>query len=122
MDLLTPVLIGIGFSMDCLAVTIACGTSLKTGRWQVALVAGLTFGGFQAGMTIFGWAAGASFIGIISPYDHWVAFFLLAGIGVKMIYEATGSIKTGDFRPGCHYSEYTNSFHVASRAWIQDGG
>jgi putative Mn2+ efflux pump MntP len=89
MDLLTPVLIGIGLSMDCLAVAIACGTSLKMGRLQVALVAGLAFGGFQAGMTIIGYAAGASFIGIISPYDHWVAFFLLAGIGVKMIYEAT---------------------------------
>ena len=89
MDLLTPVLIGIGLSMDCLAVAIACGTSLKAGRWKVALVAGLAFGGFQAGMTIIGWAAGASFIGIISPFDHWVAFFLLAGIGVKMIYEAT---------------------------------
>ena len=105
MDLLTPILVGIGLSMDCLAVALVCGTSLKSGRWQVALTAGLAFGGFQAGMTIVGWAAGASFIEIISPYDHWVAFFLLAGIGVKMILEAV--------RDDCE-GERVNLLHVTS--------
>jgi putative Mn2+ efflux pump MntP len=38
-------------------------------------------------MTVIGWAAGVSLIGLISAYDHWIAFILLAIVGGKMIRE-----------------------------------
>jgi putative Mn2+ efflux pump MntP len=38
-------------------------------------------------MTVIGWAAGVSLIGLISAYDHWIAFILLAIVGGKMIWE-----------------------------------
>jgi putative Mn2+ efflux pump MntP len=87
MDLLTPALIGIGLSMDCFAVSLAIGTTTKTRLIYAAAIIALCFGVFQAGMTVIGWAAGVSLIGIISAYDHWVAFILLAVVGGKMIRE-----------------------------------
>jgi putative Mn2+ efflux pump MntP len=87
MDLLTPALIGIGLSMDCFAVSLAIGSTTKTRLIYTAAVIALCFGAFQAGMTIIGWVAGVSLIGLISAYDHWVAFILLTIVGCKMIWE-----------------------------------
>ena len=87
MDLLTTALIGIGLSMDCFAVSLAIGTTTKTRLIYAATIIALCFGAFQAGMTVIGWAAGVSLIGLISAYDHWIAFILLAIVGGKMIWE-----------------------------------
>jgi putative Mn2+ efflux pump MntP len=40
-------------------------------------------------MPAIGWAAGLTITDIISGFDHWLAFGLLAFIGAKMIYEGT---------------------------------
>jgi putative Mn2+ efflux pump MntP len=93
MDLLTPALIGIGLSMDCFAVSLAIGTTTKTRLIHAAAIIALCFGAFQAGMTVIGWAAGVSLIGLISAYDHWIAFILLAIVGGKMIWEG---VRGGD--------------------------
>jgi len=87
MDLLTPAVIGIGLSMDCFAVSLAIGTTTKTRLYYAAGIIALFFGVFQAGMTVIGWLAGSSITGLISDYDHWVAFILLAIVGGKMIWE-----------------------------------
>lgn len=87
MDLITPVLIGIALSMDCLAVSLAIGTSTKKNLLKTALIIALCFGGFQGGMTLLGWAAGTGLTVLIAGFDHWVAFLLLAIIGAKMIHE-----------------------------------
>jgi putative Mn2+ efflux pump MntP len=87
MDLVTPALIGIGLSMDCFAVSLAIGTTTKTRLMYAAAIIALCFGAFQAGMTVIGWVAGVSLIGLISAYDHWVAFILLAIVGGKMMWE-----------------------------------
>jgi manganese efflux pump family protein len=87
MDLLTPLLLGIGLSMDCFAVSLAIGTTTKTRLLYAAAIIALCFGVFQAGMTAMGWFAGASLIDLIAGFDHWVAFILLSVIGVKMIWE-----------------------------------
>ncbi len=87
MDLLTPAVIGIGLSMDCFAVSLAIGTTTKTRLIYAAVIIAIFFGTFQAGMTAIGWLAGSSVIGLISAYDHWVAFILLAIVGGKMMWE-----------------------------------
>ncbi|MEN6395667.1 MAG: manganese efflux pump MntP family protein [Methanoregula sp.] len=38
-------------------------------------------------MTIVGWVAGTSLCTVLSAYDHWIAFLLLAGIGTMMIHD-----------------------------------
>ncbi len=87
MDLLTPALIGVGLSMDCFAVSLAIGTTTKTRLVYAAVIIACFFGAFQGGMTFVGWLAGSSVIGLISAYDHWIAFILLAIVGGKMIWE-----------------------------------
>jgi len=85
--LLTSVLIGIGLSMDCFAVAIAAGARLKASRIRTALTLAVSFGAFQAGMTLIGFFFGAGFAQLISAFDHWVAALLLFAIGGKMIFE-----------------------------------
>ncbi len=40
-------------------------------------------------MPVIGWGVGLTLADIISVFDHWIAFGLLAFIGAKMIYEGT---------------------------------
>jgi len=87
MDFLTPLLIGIGLSMDCFAVSLAIGTTTKVRLIRAAGIIAIFFGGFQAGMTVIGWFAGISVFGIISGYGHGIAFLFLAVIGIKMVRE-----------------------------------
>jgi len=39
-------------------------------------------------MPIIGWFVGSQIARYIQPYDHWLAFLLLAYIGIKMIWES----------------------------------
>ena len=88
MGLVELVLLAVGLSMDAFAVSICKGLGMKKINLKVAVVLGLFFGGFQAGMPVIGWALGSQFMGIIGPIDHWIAFILLAFIGGKMLWEA----------------------------------
>jgi len=88
MDLIDLLLIATGLAMDCFAVALVAGVAQGEGRMQSALRIALAFGSFQAGMLILGWGAGTLVLGIIGPFDHWVAFGLLAAIGVKMLLES----------------------------------
>ena len=88
MGLTELALLAVGLSMDAFAVSICKGLGMKKINLKVAVVLGLFFGGFQAGMPVIGWALGSQFMGIIGPIDHWIAFILLAFIGGKMLWEA----------------------------------
>lgn len=88
-------LIAIGLSMDAFAVAICKGLSLKKVTWKDALTVGLYFGIFQAAMPLAGFLIGSAFAGIIDKWDHWVAFTLLAVIGIKMIIESKREAPAG---------------------------
>ena len=88
MGLAELVLLAVGLSMDAFAVSICKGLGMKRINLKVAVILGLFFGGFQAGMPVIGWALGSQFMGIISPIDHWIAFALLAILGINMLREA----------------------------------
>ena len=88
MNLLELLIIAIGLSMDAFAVSIGKGLSVTKIKLSHALKVGLWFGGFQALMPLIGYLLGSTFADIVSAYDHWVAFVLLALIGGNMIKEA----------------------------------
>ncbi len=85
MDLLTILLIAIGLAMDSFAVSLAIGTTTLCNDRRSILSVTLHFGVFQAVMPVLGWLAGTTIARFIAAYDHWVAFGLLAYIGVSMI-------------------------------------
>lgn len=88
MGLLSIVLIAIGLSMDAFAVAVCKGLKMRRIDYGKTLLIALFFGGFQALMPLIGWLLGVKFQRHIENFDHWIAFFLLAFIGGKMIYES----------------------------------
>ncbi len=88
MDFVSVFLIAVALAMDALAVSIAYGFDLEyTHPLRMTMIA-LTFGIFQAVMPVAGWLAGKGMYRWISPYDHWLVFALLSGLGLKMIWDA----------------------------------
>lgn len=88
MGFISILLIGLGLSADCFAVSLAGSMSLKRLRYLQVFRTALAFGMAQAIMPLIGWLVGRTVIEYISSYDHWVAFGLLAIIGGRMIWEA----------------------------------
>lgn len=87
MDFLSLVLIAVGLAMDAFAVSICKGLAMKRPGPKAIIVVGLWFGFFQALMPLIGYYLGSSFYDYISDYDHWIAFILLAIIGLNMVRE-----------------------------------
>ena len=81
-------LLGFGLSMDAFAVSVCKGLATTKARLKHFLTTGLWFGGFQALMPTIGYFLGTTFKGYITAIDHWIAFILLALIGINMIREA----------------------------------
>lgn len=94
-------IIAVGLSMDAFAVSVCKGLALREMSWKKAALAGLYFGGFQAGMPLLGYFLGVRFQGMIENVDHWVAFVLLSLIGLSMLREARGCEENmnDSFRP-----------------------
>jgi len=80
--------IAVALAMDAFAVSIATGVNLKNVNSRQLFRLSWHFGLFQALMPIIGWSAGLSIRSYIEHYDHWIAFGLLAIVGVHMIKEA----------------------------------
>lgn len=82
------VLIAVGLAMDAFAVSVGAGTLAVMNNTRSALRLSFHFGLFQFFMPVIGWFLGTSVRHYVESIDHWVAFVLLAYIGVKMIYES----------------------------------
>ena len=74
--------------MDAFAVSICKGLSVGKCRFKHMLICGLYFGAFQAIMPSIGYLLGAQFDTLVSSLAPYIAFVLLALIGVNMIRES----------------------------------
>lgn len=81
-------LIAVSLAMDAFAVSISNGVSVRGFGRRQAVRQGLYFGGFQFLMPLTGWVLGSSVKSYIEAVDHWIAFGLLAFIGLNMIRES----------------------------------
>lgn len=81
-------LFGVGLSMDAFAVSVCKGLCMEKIKYSHALVIAVFFGFFQALMPFLGYHLGKTFESYITSIDHWIAFVLLAYIGIKMIRDA----------------------------------
>lgn len=88
MSLLTLFITAVGLSMDAFAVSVCKGLAMKKLSVKKAVLIGLWFGGFQALMPAIGYLLGTRFEKYVTSIDHWIAFVLLAFIGINMIKEA----------------------------------
>lgn len=81
-------MIGIALSMDAFAIAVCKGLNMRRINKAHTALIGLFFGAFQAGMPLIGWLLGKQFERYIVSVDHWIAFGLLAFLGIRMIIEA----------------------------------
>lgn len=84
MSLASIFLIALSMAMDAFAVSLGSGVKIGPGPRPVFRIA-FHFGLFQAILPIIGWLFGNTIEPYVRGYDHWVAFGLLAFVGVRMI-------------------------------------
>ena len=88
MSSLTLSLLALGLAVDAFAVAVGTSIALAgVSRRQVFRLA-FHFGLFQALMPVLGWFGGRHLSAAFSSWDHWLAFALLAYVGVHTIYSA----------------------------------
>ena len=85
MNFFEILLIALSMSMDAFAVCLAAGTQADTTGPRPTFRLAFHFGLFQFLMPVIGWFAGTTVLRYISSFDQWVAFGLLAFVGVRMI-------------------------------------
>lgn len=99
MSFFSLVLLALALSIDCFTVCLVFGMqrsayrrALKPGEKDpfpslggTAAKAGLVFAVYHIIMIVLGWLLGWGVNAIVARYDHWFAFALLLGIGVKTI-------------------------------------
>ena len=98
--MIAVLLLAVALAMDATAVAAARALSVPRAGVREAIVTGLWFGGFQAMMPLAGWALGASVGPYVEAVDHWIAFGLLAAIGLKMLWEARAAGEAAEAKPG----------------------
>ncbi len=88
MNVLATVSLALSLSADAFAVAVGKGVGVRHPRLAEAVRTGLIFGGVEASMPLLGWGLGTLASGVIARFDHWVAFLILAALGIKMIAES----------------------------------
>ena len=96
MSVWSILVLAVGLSMDAFAVSVCKGLAMRRITLRKAVWVGLWFGGFQGLMPTLGYFLGRRFEGYIEQVDHWIAFVLLALIGVNMIRESFRKEETTD--------------------------
>ncbi len=81
-------LVASSLAMDAFAASCGVGASSRENRLFLGLRLGGICGFFQFLMPLLGWFLGMRFAGHLEAWDHWIAFGLLALVGIHMIREA----------------------------------
>ncbi|MBQ4642378.1 MAG: manganese efflux pump [Oscillospiraceae bacterium] len=97
-------ILAIGLSMDAFAVSVCKGLCMKKASGKAMVTCGSWFGGFQGLMPLIGFLLGSLFAAAIQNIDHWVAFGLLAIIGINMLKEACSKEEKNSCECDCNLS------------------
>lgn len=95
---LAAVVLALGLSMDAAAAIAVRGLAATHVRLRDALLAALFVGGAHAVTMTAGWQLGEALGRSMEAYDHWVAFVLLVGLGLRSI--AAAARARGDLAGG----------------------
>lgn len=87
-------------AMDAFAVSVSASASLPAVTARHYFRFSFHFGLFQFLMPVIGWALGLSVRDYIEAWDHWIAFGLLALVGLNMLKEAFSGEEQEERRGG----------------------
>lgn len=82
--MIEAILLAFALAMDAFAVALTQGARYRPDA-RGGLAIALTFGVFQALMPLAGWVIGTVALIYVEAIDHWIAFGLLAFLGVRML-------------------------------------
>ncbi|WP_073973869.1 manganese efflux pump MntP family protein [Erythrobacter donghaensis] len=82
--MIEALLLAFALAMDAFAVALTQGARFRPSA-AGGLTIAATFGVFQALMPLAGWAIGTVALAYVAAVDHWIAFGLLAFLGVRML-------------------------------------
>ncbi len=88
MDIFSLVFLAAALAMDAFSVAVTDGMLVNDIRITDALKVGFFFGAFQFIMPCIGNFISGFAAGYIESADHWIAFALLAFLGIRMIKES----------------------------------
>ena len=94
---MTPVAIGLlalTMSLDSFVVALSRGAAHRDGRLGTALRMGAVFGLVEAVTPLLGWTLGMAAASYVQMVDHWIAFGLLSGVGLRMLLAAASRSPT----------------------------
>ncbi|TKW61217.1 MAG: manganese efflux pump [Blastochloris viridis] len=85
--LFTLVMLAIGLSVDTFAAAVSKGASLKKAlkkkqKREIAII----FTACAVAAPALGYSIGFLLSELVEAFDHWIAFFLLSGVGLHMAY------------------------------------
>src|SRR5690606_17852813 len=92
-------ILSLSMSTDAFAAAVGRGAAHRP-RLAQALRAGLVFGVVEAATPVIGWSLGLIAAGVVQQIDHWIAFFLLAGVGAHMVWHSTDGGRKNQPPPG----------------------
>lgn len=75
-------------STDAFAAALGNGAAMRKPGFGQALRVGLVFGIIEGMTPIAGWLLGRAAAGYVQAWDHWIAFGLLLGLGLHMIWNS----------------------------------
>lgn len=85
MSPIAVLLLSASMSVDAFAVAVGRGATIDRARVIEAFRTALIFGLVEAITPLLGWLAGVAANDWVADYDHWLAFLLLAAVGLHMI-------------------------------------
>jgi len=88
MDIIMVVILAVGLSMDSFAVSIGCGLTERMISFGHAFKIAFSLAFFQGVLPVIGWYIGEGIEKYVESFDHWIAFLLLAYLGIRMIIDS----------------------------------
>ncbi|SNB70288.1 Putative Mn2+ efflux pump MntP [Arboricoccus pini] len=86
--------LAISMSVDAFAVSVGRGAAIGRPRLGETLRTGIVFGVVETITPLVGWTAGVAASSFVQAVDHWIAFALLAAVGLHTFLNALGDKKT----------------------------
>ena len=84
--IILPLAVSLG--IDAFSVAMGAGTFPTDSERRRTFRLVFHFGLFQGGMALLGWLIGRTIEPVVAAFDHWIALFLLAYVGGRMILSA----------------------------------
>lgn len=110
MSIIATAILAFSMSTDAFAVSLGHGARSRVGKGASlskpklgeAFRTGAIFGAVEGVTPVIGWGLGLVAGAYVQAVDHWIAFTLLAGIGLRMIYAALKNEIVAEQKPARH--------------------